>query len=520
MHAAPYTPINGLEWGLLLQHYDDASVTNVRHGALTVANDTFQISFLQLGSEPAFAVNLAQIIDISKKILATCGNTGKCAPMKKGIIAGLQHIELNVREIVDRDKLRGTQAYYDATEYYDETLNLTEAAEATPESRARKEIADLASSSTVTDVTLCRVREKIAENHNLLFALTSYQESFFDMVGSRCSPDLLLPLIRDILKNVGQIDRAHLSRLKSFLFQVHAPQPSFFELLVKQEDGNQLFDFLISTITDTEINDDGFKKVQVLKYAYSVRRYEYIFMNVEQLPVIDKLNAAKCYQQAKLTLGQRSIFEKYGDKPGFSRWLRLRQASSTTLSQGGAKEASSARWIRADQKRSQYAREDRGTTRPFTEEKMKKLHRLLAEGEEGIKHPGELRTGIVRTSGGATHMYCPAEFLPENFASFVEWFNLGLLFCENGDLNPVIFSGQSYERAVSVHPFEGANGRWSREIMDYVLERFELPPSILGEDILDALFPLDAKKSNHEAFVRKIVIGIQLSKTELARLET
>ncbi len=56
--------------------------------------------------------------------------------------------------------------------------------------------------------------------------------------------------------------------------------------------------------------------------------------------------------------------------------------------------------------------------------------------------------------------------------------------------------------------------------MDYVLERFKLPAPLLNKNILDAIFPLDPVKSNHDEFMKKIIQGIIASKEFLEKLST
>ncbi|WP_420420708.1 Fic family protein [Simkania sp.] len=73
-------------------------------------------------------------------------------------------------------------------------------------------------------------------------------------------------------------------------------------------------------------------------------------------------------------------------------------------------------------------------------------------------------------------------------------------------------AAQAYQRLVSIHPFDGGNGRMSRHMMDYVLERFGLPPAALGASVDDAVFGLKVKSpQQQQEFVRKIFEGVQKS---------
>lgn len=502
---------DGSQWGSLLQHFEEGAESN--QGTLKASEESFTLTIPKAGSREAITLNLDQVVKATSEILAACEGQPDAAPIKKAIVAGLEHLESRVRDLVEAQGLRGKGSFLEALDFYEANQELKEAVAETPETAARKKILNSGSSPALTRAVVGDVEDMVRENKNLLFKLTSYHESFFEIAGSRCPKNLLLPLMRDVLRDFKRIEPSSLSRFKMVLFHSDAPQPSFFELLTWEEDGNQLFDFLLQIVTEEELNADGMRKKQVLSFAYSVRRYDYIFMNSEELPSQGISDAARCCQTLKLTLGGRSIDEKYRSEKSakYFAWLNLRQTSSTTLAQEGIRSAAPSRWNQADQKRSTFAKEHRGSSLPLTIDHIKELHRLMTTGEEGIDNPGEFRKGIVRTSGGWTHLYCPAEFLPANIDHFMEWVNQGLQQCERGQFNPVILGAQVYQRFVSLHPFENGNGRMARLMMDYVLERFDLPPPVLGKDILDGLFPLDGKKPGQEKFLKKIIAGIDAS---------
>lgn len=97
-------------------------------------------------------------------------------------------------------------------------------------------------------------------------------------------------------------------------------------------------------------------------------------------------------------------------------------------------------------------------------------------------------------------------------------FNAGLIKCEQGELNPIIFAAQTNQRFVSFHPFENGKGRIPRLLMDYVLERFNLPSPDLGSNVLDAVFPMDPLKTNQEKFITKIINEMEGSRRILATI--
>ena len=97
--------------------------------------------------------------------------------------------------------------------------------------------------------------------------------------------------------------------------------------------------------------------------------------------------------------------------------------------------------------------------------------------------------------------------------SYESWLMGELTKCRDGKKSIILTSAQAYQRLVAIHPFENGNGRASRLIMNHVLESQGVPPSLLGNDVLDAVFTLKPKKSCHEneAFVRKVFQGVQKS---------
>jgi hypothetical protein len=331
----------------------------------------------------------------------------------------------------------------------------------------------------------------------------------------KCSQETLLPLFIDILQNVKSLDKQNLAKFKFFFFNRNV-RTTLFEMIMAGNSANPLFDHLLAVLTDDELNADDFKKNLVLTFAFSVGRYDYIFFKIEDLSSVIVKKAYECYQECKLQF-EHSIHETYSKKSAkYYNWLALRRESSTTLAdKGQAAQEAISRWTEAEVMRSELVKKQRSHPEQFKWYSIQQLHYKLANGEAGILNPGQRRKEIVRTSGGWRHVYCHQDSLLQNLKAFMPWFNDALQKCERKDANPIIFAAQAYERLVSYHPFEGANGRVARLIMDFALEVFDLPPPVLGQDILDAVFPLEPLRHNEEAFLLKIMEGIRKSKEML-----
>lgn len=88
----------------------------------------------------------------------------------------------------------------------------------------------------------------------------------------------------------------------------------------------------------------------------------------------------------------------------------------------------------------------------------------------------------------------------------------GLQQCHENRKNPIIFSAEAYQRFVTLHPFENGNGRTARMIMDYILQRFDILPPVMGDNVLDANFVLEpGTNKNFNPLIDTIIQGIGIS---------
>ncbi|MCA8924166.1 MAG: Fic family protein [Planctomycetes bacterium] len=152
---------------------------------------------------------------------------------------------------------------------------------------------------------------------------------------------------------------------------------------------------------------------------------------------------------------------------------------------------------------------------PLTVERIQQLNATLGEG---LQHnggvPGQLRTaGLDASAGGApAKVYVLGEQVEEAMADFVKWYQAA----EKSGMDPIELAARSYQRLVSIHPFYDANGRTTRLVMDYVLQRHGLPPAAMS-DVNVAVFGAERAwgisgiSTTPEQAIEKVTAGVERS---------
>ncbi len=506
---------NGNEWGELLQNINPANKSNLAHGVLIQTDKAIIFKILNSVDEKEIDLTLQDIITISQQILKNCA-----LREKQEVAKGLKHLEQEIHYLGQPKAQGPTAALIEEdklSQFFAEMNELQESAKLSSQEEVKLQLEDIYNQVKINNQDIEVVKVLIKNDISLLFNLSDYGESFFDFVADKCPKEVLAPLVKEVLSNFSLLNKSQIEKFKLFLF-VRRDNESYFEFLMKEDDSNILFDRLLKTLTDLELNaaSNRIRFTQVLKYAFSVKRYDYVFLKEKDISSDTFILAEKSVKTLQIEF-LSSIKATYGKGAKYKEWLKARQESSTTLKAVEGKEWQSLeaiRWLKAEELRTEYVVKHQGTRDAVKWASLQMLHFLLCFGEEGIKHPGESRKAgeVVRTSGGWAHVYCSAEYLMDNLKAFMPWFNENLRLCEEKKINPIIFAAQAYQRLVSYHVFENGNGRFARLVMDYVLERFFLPPPVLGKDILDAVFPLDSPVPHQEKFIIKIIYGIQESK--------
>lgn len=159
--------------------------------------------------------------------------------------------------------------------------------------------------------------------------------------------------------------------------------------------------------------------------------------------------------------------------------VRLGLSGTATGQGGGEAEATKSRknWEATDTLVAQWAE----SREPLTLDKILKINEMLCEGlENNGGKAGVLRKpGQEVWAGGRT--YLAGSHVQGEMETFVQWLEKGLEACDNGKNNPILLAAQACQRLVSIHPFSDGNGRTTRMVMDYILQRYGLPPAALKD---------------------------------------
>jgi Fic family protein len=126
---------------------------------------------------------------------------------------------------------------------------------------------------------------------------------------------------------------------------------------------------------------------------------------------------------------------------------------------------------------------------PFDLERLLELHALLYRGIDNSRMnatrdmAGKLREDEVFALDSGKD-YPSHESIPRMLDDFFIWHaRTKASLEENEDLvGQMAFAGQIYQRLVSIHPFEDANGRTSRLAMNWALRAAGLPRARIGRD--------------------------------------
>lgn len=107
----------------------------------------------------------------------------------------------------------------------------------------------------------------------------------------------------------------------------------------------------------------------------------------------------------------------------------------------------------------------------LTEYKLKKLHRIMAEGliDEKFSPAGVYRDHPIMTDM-ETHYPAPSE-IKNAMKIYIRDFNK----YERANWNPIAFSAWASTQFVKIHPFSDFNGRMSRLIMNMIFRSNQLP---------------------------------------------
>ncbi len=150
-----------------------------------------------------------------------------------------------------------------------------------------------------------------------------------------------------------------------------------------------------------------------------------------------------------------------------------RGAPSHTLHAGDASDLGN--WSSASRLVNDYVR----TGADLTSERIAEINRTLLRGTNNDAHAGVFRS----QSGAEVGHYAPEGFyyyaspsrVPSYLDDFFAWYR-----ANEGRLPPTELAAASYQQLVRIHPFVDSNGRTTRLVMDWILQRNGLPPATWG----------------------------------------
>jgi hypothetical protein len=233
--------------------------------------------------------------------------------------------------------------------------------------------------------------------------------------------------------------------------------------------------------------------------ATPLAKVHYYVARLPSQPILDSM---------ALTAGRSETFwsDVVSDSDVDSISLERGGVSNTFNGATGEAEKAKSNWILADTEVRNWAR----NRAPLDLAKISKINTLVGDGlANNGKLPGVLRNFGMNSGFGN---YINESQVESEMNHFVEWLNQELTNCDNGIQNPVQVAASAYQRLVSIHPFADANGRTTRLVMDYILQRYNLPPAII-KDANVAVFGGKIPKQNCSADLayKKVVDGIKLT---------
>jgi hypothetical protein len=179
--------------------------------------------------------------------------------------------------------------------------------------------------------------------------------------------------------------------------------------------------------------------------------------------------------------------------------------SGTVTGREGTGDLAAANWERANAKVAEWAASGEDLS-------IGKINELNAMLGEGLSHnggvPGQLRVaGQDVAAGSFSRMYLPGENVNASMGEYMSFYN-----ANKATMGPVQLSGESCQRLISIHPYLDGNGRTTRLVGDWILQRNGLPPSaITGAEKNVAVFGLAESGATPTSAVTSMTSGVERS---------
>jgi fido (protein-threonine AMPylation protein) len=206
------------------------------------------------------------------------------------------------------------------------------------------------------------------------------------------------------------------------------------------------------------------------------------------------------------------------DKTRFSRPLVLAEDELTKLlaARGGPSETIGSGADRAAQNFEKATRLVNDFVRSgvdLTLERIDEINRTLLDGtDEGGQ------AGVTRDKSGIHHydMWTHKDFgaAPDLVASYLGDFMRWYPDAEKRAVAPVEIAAEAYQQLVRIHPYLDANGRTTRLVMDWILQKHGLPPATFeaGSKAFEAIHAGTAE------LVKNTVDAVSAAASKLAEL--
>lgn len=244
------------------------------------------------------------------------------------------------------------------------------------------------------------------------------------------------------------------------------------------------------SLTDPKLRPDNkFKEYYTLTKSLSFVNAEEFSRSVQDLDnlyvyrALIKRHISKDRIQQQINFTPSREFVKLVRKTNSKKWrslLELRAGISKTTS----REAQAyPNWLNAETLVA--ARAEQGL--PVTIEWIEEIHGVLSKGLANNGHPaGCCRSPVTQVWASETkRFYVDGKYVRREMEDFIEWLD-GRLALHNREEHHaghtpyiILTAAQASQWLVSIHPFADGNGRTSRLVMDYILQRYGiLPPNL------------------------------------------
>lgn len=492
--------ITDREWTTLLRDLkggDKNLLINRESGELLICDKSKKIHKIDFS-----VLDSNEISQISEKILLQNKNKEKIKAFSPDRIQVQKKSNLDFRALEGSVPPIPSPASQSAKE--DQLMHAKEAIlEESPSAGARDELAKL--------MTSFLDNEKLEEAIKLLDDHPDSIQNLVNLQGKNGLAVLHLAIAKNSIENITKLidlgakldtlDKTDKSPLHLLAALENSPLLNILNLLVKKECGmKRVINFSENSLSEA-IAFVAQKKVSVkeqfLEELYNhlmESRFEFLIQPDRSFPTEeDRRRTALFLKRTKTSVHSKSKNFKLEDLPekakkeGFEKWIQARTSLSCTVNRSGidpcsAEESEKAKenWFKADQAIYDLAK----SKIKLGGENICKIHGLLADGlsNNGGK-AGQLRSSDINI--GENNLI-PGPLVSKKMNEYFQWLDQNIKKCEEGDGDPIEFAALAFQRLVSIHPFTDGNGRIARFVMDYILQRFGLPPPVLNPEISSA----------------------------------